>query len=852
MILIMKIINTKKKLKKKFDFTDEKSIEEKKVNDKNNKKAKRKIHKHKSGRGNLMINSKNDNNDNNDNNTSSSSSSSHSNKKKRYSSQDGKNKENPINILKKGKKSLALTNENFSFKEYVVKNYQPKPYIIWKKQIKKYTLSKQIDFSILAKIVKKPQKNIKTILFNINSSDINKKKNNSKIGGRKSVFNSFNRNNLLNLAERFDISRYEEKLSNIQKKKNELMNEKKNINTEFAKKRKRYQSILLTDLKSINELGSKLNNNNNKDSSVTKKNNPKKRLSVFEILQKRGLNPTFLENMNTDSNESPIKKRVKFGYRPSIIRNKENKNKLTKLEDIPEKEEDIIKETNDGVKYIIFQKKNDLKTINKKEKWKLVKSDKITIFLKAIKPQIIPKEKIIKNNNQIKMNNKNKAELEKIYKNKVDNNKIENISLKYPAQKKTDYKINNFSKKEEESNDSSSSKEEIENNSNINKNTQKPQSLDKDIKKEQTYQNHNTLNKYYFNSPTNITTNNIQENKATSNKKLKTINSGSNISETSKKNDDYDYMSDYINKRYKKGQTLNVRKHPRIYELNLDEQEKKIGKVRTKKAKIKKFKSTKDAPEPIDNERRKKGNLYDYYSSKMPKKKKNCIQYDDNIDEFDINSRKVKTIQNKSEYNHTYNKTKKIKRNNSDQRSDVKIRNNTSIKKPKMKINPVIVNKKNNSSLTSTYRQKILDNMQNMSSEKKSKITNEKQQKNYINKNLNTIKKKKEKNIKLNSSLEMIGIDAIKSKMKKKLIEINNTLLDAVDYYNGPIDISCISLNNYIKTIDDLNKRALKNGYTCSKIENNYYNLTNQFNSFLVQIVKIRNNMLYYLIVKNE
>ena len=121
---------------------------------------------------------------------------------------------------------------------------------------------------------------------------------------------------------------------------------------------------------------------------------------------------------------------------------------------------------------------------------------------------------------------------------------------------------------------------------------------------------------------------------------------------------------------------------------------------------------------------------------------------------------------------------------------------------------------------------------------------------NIMNKSMIALSRKNEFKIKLNFAMEMQKIDAIKSKMKKKLIEINNKLLDAVYYYNGPIDISCISLKNYSKTIEDLNKRALKNGYRCSKCENNYYELTNGSNTFFVEIVKIRNNMLYYLIMK--
>ena len=86
---------------------------------------------------------------------------------------------------------------------------------------------------------------------------------------------------------------------------------------------------------------------------------------------------------------------------------------------------------------------------------------------------------------------------------------------------------------------------------------------------------------------------------------------------------------------------------------------------------IKEEKSLRDDPEPVDNERRKKGNLYDYYSSKIPKKKKNYEKHENN-DEFNINSKKKKTILNKNDYNYAHSKPKHIKRNNSDQSGDMK------------------------------------------------------------------------------------------------------------------------------------------------------------------------------------
>ena len=97
-----------------------------------------------------------------------------------------------------------------------------------------------------------------------------------------------------------------------------------------------------------------------------------------------------------------------------------------------------------------------------------------------------------------------------------------------------------------------------------------------------------------------------------------------------------------------------------------------------------------------------------------------------------------------------------------------------------------------------------------------------------------------------------LGIDAIKSKFKIKLIAMNDRLLDAIHYYNGPIDISCISCKKYEDAIEDLTKKVSKNGYKCVKSRKNYFEFANGLHTFLVEIVKIRNNMLYYLVLKDK
>ena len=108
------------------------------------------------------------------------------------------------------------------------------------------------------------------------------------------------------------------------------------------------------------------------------------------------MNTDFLENINTEPNDrQKTKNNMKNGLSKSFYKNDENN-----LEQIPEKEEDIIKETHFGVKYIVFQNKNELTKLYKKRKWNLSKSETISIFLKAVKPKkVINKLNIQDNHN---------------------------------------------------------------------------------------------------------------------------------------------------------------------------------------------------------------------------------------------------------------------------------------------------------------------------------------------------------------------------------------------------------------------------------------------------------------------
>ena len=146
-----------------------------------------------------------------------------------------KNSENnPINITNQKKdelddQSVLLNQEKlvkkieydkFSYKQYIVKNYHPKPVTIWKKQIKKYVLCRQVNFSLISKVNKNVE-NKRIVRFNINSNVINTKKNNvnNKSGSRNSVANSIN-DSLLHLKNKYNISKLDESFPSIKKMTN--------------------------------------------------------------------------------------------------------------------------------------------------------------------------------------------------------------------------------------------------------------------------------------------------------------------------------------------------------------------------------------------------------------------------------------------------------------------------------------------------------------------------------------------------------------------------------------------------------------------------------------------------------
>ena len=830
--------------KETFNFSEdksEKSQEEKAKENEDDEEITPNLVKHKSGKAEIYICLKNVSRTAS---IRSSDQSDNSIKKNKDTKNNQITQQNPININNWNKNNEKIRNQvlkivdydKFTYKQYIVKNYHPKPVTLWKKQIEKYIPSKQIDFSLFAIKDINNIRDIKDIYFNHNNSnnEYNKRRTVKK-KERKSVCPNNNKNFLFNFKKKFGIQKFKENIYNFDYKKNTQ------INNEIEVPRKRYQSIILNNNISINEFAKKFNKNNVKKN----KNN------VHDILLKKGIN-----SINPETNNKQNKK-VKFNVQ-NVENHLSNKNQENIINDIPErekensKENEVIKETHFGVKYIVFQNKNELKTLFKKEQWKLSIDKVSSIFLKSINNSNI--KNISNNNNTVK----NLLEIETLSKNNFDkSNKIEKTSFKYISNGKIDNnnnnknKINDFSNKLNESNNSSSNSDISTKNILNNKYNNETINKDYDDNKENDNikkQIHPT-NHLYFNYISNINCN--KETKKSKNELLvKSVNSVSNINESLYKKNDINYSTELNNNNSLKNTLTNkARKINRKCEFITEKNDKKISKVKSKKARIKKFKSLKDDSEYDNNKIKRKEKLYDCYTSKKQNERKKFVKEDC----YKQNTLNINDKIKNSKYGfNTYKKSISLKKCSSGNN-----RNHSSNKKYNAQVNPITFLKNNNnkqSSLIMNYRQKIIEGMSNQyyNSNNIKNANNKNVSKNNVNKSMTALRRKNDIKLKLNLTKEISKIEAIKSRMKKRLIEINDKLIDAINYFNGPIDISCISTKNYSETVQDLAKKALKNGYQCSKLETNYYKLENSNNIFLVEIVKIRNNLLYYLIVKKK
>ena len=630
-------------------------------------------------------------------------------------------------------------------------------------------------------------------------------------------------------------------------------------------------------------------------------------MSIFEIVKKRGIignleDSENLENMNTDSERT---KKVKF---KDFVMNKIYKNE--------DEDNIVIKKDKEGVKFIAFSFKNDFKKIYKKEKWILKPIKAISFTLKDEKQGKSDKKDSKKKNSKVnvklneeKSNNdkninetnikyKNKTEGQKLYKVKGDNQKTEK-TYKYTGNVKK-YVNNNEEEddEEEEENESESSSNSSSNvNENKNENNDKNNQKNKELKfensnKQLNYELLHNVNENYDkekrNSHTNIfkgfqsdsddNNEKMKKDFKRKNKRIYTIDVRKNNS--NKKHPlDYFYFGDNKDKDFKRkerrGHTVDVRRMVGYHDFNkLEDNLKKVGKLKYKKARIKKFKLNKDDFEPYYT-RRKKQNIFERLSAQNNhnfhfNNSNNKLNHD-NFGKKDLNSDKTKNHRKKH-----YQNSRSSSNNSSDIEgsSDEKVRSNSAHKaNKKLKIlktitpranpNPLNKNKKSPCKKIKALKTKSFKNKKitiNINQTNKIKRKLQFKDKFKYNRRNNSISKTTQRHMNiddisttLNKSKfkETSGIDAIKSKFKKKLIEMDDKLLDAIHYYNGPIDISCISSKNYAQTVNQLSKKVLKNGFKCIKSKNNYFKFSNGVTSFFVEIVKIRNNILYYLIQKN-
>jgi hypothetical protein len=127
---------------------------------------------------------------------------------------------------------------------------------------------------------------------------------------------------------------------------------------------------------------------------------------------------------------------------------------------------------------------------------------------------------------------------------------------------------------------------------------------------------------------------------------------------------------------------------------------------------------------------------------------------------------------------------------------------------------------------------------------------------------INTIPKPKNNNIinqiyvndKLKNKINSfnINLENAKNKLKDKLISVTNELrAEKLKYYTGPIDIGCISSKKIDESLNKFINKMKMNGYKYVKIKDYLFKCSKGEYSFNVELVKIKGNLIYYL-VKNE
>ena len=93
-----------------------------------------------------------------------------------------------------------------------------------------------------------------------------------------------------------------------------------------------------------------------------------------------------------------------------------------------------------------------------------------------------------------------------------------------------------------------------------------------------------------------------------------------------------------------------------------------------------------------------------------------------------------------------------------------------------------------------------------------------------------------------------ITLEEVKNRLKEKLISVIYGNKNEIDMYVGPVNIGCLAPNNYDESIYNLIKKIKINGYQYNRVDKNLFRCIKGNKIFDIEIVKIKGNLLYYLI----
>ena len=117
--------------------------------------------------------------------------------------------------------------------------------------------------------------------------------------------------------------------------------------------------------------------------------------------------------------------------------------------------------------------------------------------------------------------------------------------------------------------------------------------------------------------------------------------------------------------------------------------------------------------------------------------------------------------------------------------------------------------------------------------------------------NQNYLNDKLKNSYSFNNSYYSNNLENCKNKLKDKLISVTDELKSEIlKYYAGPINIECISSKNVDESVSDLIYKIKMNGYKYIKIKDYVFKCTKGDICYSIELVKIKGNLLYYLMKK--